>query len=55
MELFYFLFGAYYIYSIIHLIILQWKDYNSRTGYEKVVTWVAIGCTILTLISVLSE
>lgn len=55
MELFYMLVGLYYFYSFVHIIILQWKDYKLRTNYEKVVTWVFLGFTMLLIISVMSE
>lgn len=55
MEIFYMLVGLYYFYAVIHAIVLQWKDYKSRTSYEKVVTWIFFGFTVLLIISSATE
>ncbi len=53
MEAFYVLLGLYMIYSWIHFFAIQHKkNYESRTSYEKYVTWVAIAFFTLIVLNI---
>lgn len=53
---FYFFVGVVAIYSVSHFLLgIQKKAWESRTEYEKVVTWVACICIFLVFIGVMSE
>lgn len=51
MEIFFMFVGLMYVYTLVHLVILQSKSYKDRTVYEKVVTWFAFVFVALSILS----
>lgn len=55
MEVFASLFGLVLIYSWVHFVVISFASgYKYRSGYEKVVTWVAIVSFALYVLGTLS-
>ena len=47
--------GMVAIYSAIHFAVIQHhRDYAKRSSYEKVVTWVALTCILLSFIALMN-